>query len=51
MVDKVRFAFTEVNPELGALSTLPYSGFHSDAVQNYIARCRGTGCRIGVNLT
>ncbi|MEH2178767.1 hypothetical protein [Nostoc sp.] len=23
MVDKVRFAFTEVNPELGALSTLP----------------------------
>ncbi|MEH2374927.1 hypothetical protein [Nostoc sp.] len=24
MVDKVRFAFTEVNPELGALSTLPY---------------------------
>lgn len=24
MVDKVRFTFTEVNPELGALSTLPY---------------------------
>ncbi len=24
MVDKVRFAFTEINPELGALSTLPY---------------------------
>ncbi|WP_298911268.1 hypothetical protein [uncultured Nostoc sp.] len=24
MVDKVRFAFTEVNPELGALSRLPY---------------------------
>jgi hypothetical protein len=24
MVDKVRFAFTEVNPDLGALSTLPY---------------------------
>ncbi|MEH2281075.1 MAG: hypothetical protein V7K90_06985 [Nostoc sp.] len=24
MVDKVRLAFTEVNPELGALSTLPY---------------------------
>ncbi len=24
MVDKVRFAFTEVNPELGALSTLLY---------------------------
>ncbi|MEH1929665.1 hypothetical protein [Nostoc sp.] len=24
MVDKVRFAFTEVNSELGALSTLPY---------------------------
>ncbi|MFM6157076.1 MAG: hypothetical protein ACKO3K_15970 [Cuspidothrix sp.] len=24
MVDKVRFAFTEVDPNLGALSTLPY---------------------------
>ncbi len=24
MVDKVRFAFTEVDPDLGALSTLPY---------------------------
>jgi hypothetical protein len=24
MVDKVRFAFTEVAPDLGALSTLPY---------------------------
>lgn len=24
MVDKVRFAFTEINPDLGALSTLPY---------------------------
>lgn len=24
MVDKVRFGFTEVNPELGALSTFPY---------------------------
>jgi hypothetical protein len=24
MVDKIRFAFTEVDPELGALSTLPY---------------------------
>ena len=24
MVDKVRFAFTEVDPKLGALSTLPY---------------------------
>jgi hypothetical protein len=24
MVDKVRFAFTEVNPELSALSMLPY---------------------------
>jgi len=24
MVNKVRFAFTEVNPEFGALSTLPY---------------------------
>ncbi|MCC5598857.1 hypothetical protein [Nostoc favosum] len=24
MVDKVRFAFTVINPELGALSTLPY---------------------------
>ncbi|PHJ64550.1 hypothetical protein VF14_35820 [Nostoc linckia z18] len=24
MVDKVRFRFTEVNPELGALSTFPY---------------------------
>lgn len=24
MVDKVRFAFIEVDPELGALSTLPY---------------------------
>lgn len=24
MVNKVRFAFTEVNPELGALSTFPY---------------------------
>ena len=24
MVDKVRFAFTEVNPDLGTLSTLPY---------------------------
>jgi len=24
MVDKVRFTFTEVNPALGALSTLPY---------------------------
>lgn len=24
MVDKVRFTFTEVNPDLGALSTLPY---------------------------
>ncbi|PSB02303.1 hypothetical protein [Merismopedia glauca] len=24
MVDKVRFAFTEVDPTLGALSTLPY---------------------------
>ncbi|MEH2216266.1 MAG: hypothetical protein V7K72_03830 [Nostoc sp.] len=24
MVDKVRFAFIEINPELSALSTLPY---------------------------
>jgi hypothetical protein len=24
MVDKVRFAFTEIDPNLGALSTLPY---------------------------
>ncbi|MUG91197.1 hypothetical protein F7734_01260 [Scytonema sp. UIC 10036] len=24
MVDKARFAFTEMNPQLGALSTLPY---------------------------
>lgn len=24
MVDRVRFAFTEVDPSLGALSTLPY---------------------------
>lgn len=24
MVDKVRFVFTEINPELAALSTLPY---------------------------
>jgi hypothetical protein len=24
MADKVRFAFTEVDPKLGALSTLPY---------------------------
>jgi hypothetical protein len=24
MTDKVRFAFTEVDPKLGALSTLPY---------------------------
>ncbi|MBD2776647.1 hypothetical protein [Iningainema tapete] len=24
MVDKVRFGFTEINPELGALSTFPY---------------------------
>lgn len=24
MVDKVRFAFTEIEPNLGALSTLPY---------------------------
>ena len=24
MVDRVRFAFTEVEPELGAMSTLPY---------------------------
>lgn len=24
MADKVRFAFTEVDPSLGALSTLPY---------------------------
>lgn len=24
MVDKIRFAFTEVDPALGALSTLPY---------------------------
>lgn len=24
MVDKVRFAFTEIDPELGELSTLPY---------------------------
>lgn len=24
MVDKVRFAFTQIDPELGALSTLPY---------------------------
>ncbi|MEH2359127.1 hypothetical protein [Nostoc sp.] len=24
MVEKVRFVFTELNPELGALTTLPY---------------------------
>jgi hypothetical protein len=28
-----------------------YSGSHSDAIQHYIAGCRGTALPIGVNLS
>jgi hypothetical protein len=28
-----------------------YSGSHSDAVQHYISRCKGTALPIGVNLS